>query len=371
MRAISRAILYSDLLSLKKIQEIPQYFKQPSYQQVLEQLQSLDETDLARQVAIIQGSFSARVAQATNEETQPWQGESTEILSAEELIVEAKAIANELESRAIQDSDGSLNWIGMGFVPEAERYQLQLLDDSLYDGRCGVALFLAALYQVTGDPRYSDLSLRVLQSLRQRLKTLDLESQRRFARLTGLGGATGLGSIIYALVKIGQFLGDETLLTEARVLADSIAPEMIAADQQLDIISGAAGTILGLLSLYQVTHEVSILETAIACGQHLLDQQVRVNGAPKAWRTFNERPLTGFSHGAAGIAYALLRLYNATQEQNYLEAALEGIEYERSVFSEKHTNWPDLRSFEGRDPGFLVQWCHGAAGIGLGRLGSG
>ncbi len=70
----------SDLLSLKNIQEIPQYFQQPSYQQVLEQLQSLDETDLTRQVAIIQGSFSARVAQASNPKTQKWQGESSKIL---------------------------------------------------------------------------------------------------------------------------------------------------------------------------------------------------------------------------------------------------------------------------------------------------
>ncbi|MDJ0590935.1 MAG: type 2 lanthipeptide synthetase LanM family protein [Pleurocapsa sp. MO_226.B13] len=361
----------SDRLSLNNIQEIPQYFKQPSYQQVLEQLQSLDETDLARQVAIIQGSFSARVAQATNKETQQWQGESTEILSAEELIAQAKAIANELESRAIQDPDGSLNWIGMGFVPEAERYQLQLLNDSLYDGRCGVALFLAALDRVTGDSRYGNLSLRVLQSLRQHLKTLDLESQRRFARLTGLGGATGLGSIIYALVKIAQFLGDETLLTEARVLADSIAPEMIAADRQLDIISGAAGTILGLLSLYRVTDEVSILETAIACGQHLLSQQISDRGTPKAWKTIREKPLAGFSHGAAGIAYALLRLYSITQEPNYLEAALEGIDYERSIFWATKANWPDFRELQpGKEPFFPVQWCHGAAGVGLARLGS-
>ena len=124
------------------------------------------------------------------------------------------------------------------------------------------------------------------------------------------------------------------------------------------------------MSLYEATAETTVLEKAIVCGQHLLDQQVSEDGTPKAWRTFNERSLTGFSHGAAGIAYALLRLYSATQELNYLEAALEGIEYERSVFSEKHANWPDFRSVEGRNPGFPVHWCHGAAGIGLGRLGS-
>ena len=360
----------SDALALKGISAIPQYFKQASYQQVREQLQALDETDQVRQVAIIQGAFSARVAQTAADKHQQWQEESLLPLSSEQLIQEARKIAIELEARALQDADGSLNWIGMGLVPEAGRFQLQMLGDGLYDGRCGVALFLAGLYPVTQSPRFSELALRVLQPLRRQLEILDPDAQQRFARLTGIGGATGLGSIIYALVKVSQFLEDGTLLTDALRFASWITPELIAADRQLDILGGAAGTILGLLSLYEATDETKVVEKAIACGQHLLDQQVSDDGAPKAWSTFAKRPLTGFSHGAAGIAYALLRLYNATRERNYLEAALEGIEYERSVFSEKHANWPDFRSLVGRDPGFMVRWCHGAAGIGLGRLGS-
>ena len=369
----------SDALTLKGIPAIPQYFKQASYQQVREQLQALDETDLVRQVAIIQGAFSARVAQTAAEKHPQGQEESLPPLSSEQLIQEARKIATELEARALQDADGSLNWIGMGFVPEAERFQLQVLEDGLYDGRCGVALFFAGLYRVTQEHRFSELALRVLQPLRRQLEILDPDAQQRLARLTGIGGASGLGSIVYALVKMSQFLKDATLLTDARRVASWITPELIAADRQLDIMGGAAGTILGLLSLYEATAETTVIEKAIraklchcviACGKHLLDQQVSEDGAPKAWRTFNERALTGFSHGAAGIAYALLRLYSATHDRNYLEAALEGIEYERSVFSEKQANWPDFRSLEGRDSGFPVQWCHGAAGIGLGRLGS-
>ncbi|MEA5542552.1 type 2 lanthipeptide synthetase LanM family protein [Limnoraphis robusta Tam1] len=362
----------SDALTLKGISVIPQYFKQASYQQVIEQLQALDEIDMTRQVAIIQGAFFARVAQTANNEHQQRQEESLPPLNSEQLIQEARKIATELEARAIQDADGSLNWIGMGFVPEAERFQLQVLGDGLYDGRCGVALFLAGLYQVTQEPRFSELALRVLQPLRRQLEMLDSDAQRRFARLTGIGGATGLGSIIYALVKASQFLEDGTLLTDARHFASWITPELIAADRQLDIIGGAAGTILGLLSLYEATAETTVLEKAIACGQHLLDQQISEDGAPKAWNTVAKRPLTGFSHGAAGIAYALLRLYSVTQDSNYLEAACDGIAYERSVFSTSAANWPDFRSFTQKNgqPGFnTVSWCHGATGIGLGRLG--
>ncbi|MDZ7960293.1 MAG: type 2 lanthipeptide synthetase LanM family protein [Aulosira sp. DedQUE10] len=365
------AIAASDELSVDKNQVIRHYFQQPSYQQVLSQLQALDETDLSRQVAIIQGSFYAKVAQTSSQQSNQWDVESLPLLNSQQLIEEAKAIAAEIETRAISDPDGSVNWIGLVYMPEEERYQLQVLNDSLYAGRCGVALFLAALYQVSGESRLSNLALQTLQSLRRQIQSLDPESQQRTARLSGIGGTTGLGSMIYTFVKISHFLDDETFLQDAQTLSDWMTPELIAADKYLDIISGSAGAILGLLSLYEVTKNATVLEKAIACGQHLLSHQISDEGAPKAWLTIGETPLTGFSHGAAGISYALLRLYAVTQDYNYLEAALEGIEYERSVFSESHANWPDFRGLgQTGQPSFPTQWCHGAAGIGLARLGS-
>ncbi|ACC81750.1 type 2 lanthipeptide synthetase LanM family protein [Nostoc punctiforme] len=362
----------SDELCVGEHLSIPGYFKQPSYQQTLAQLLAMDETDLARQVAIIQGSFYAQLAQTSTGEHEKWQAESLPLLTTEQLIAEAQAIATQLETRAIMDFDGSINWIGLVSVPEAERFRLQVLDHSFYEGRCGIALFFAALAQITDDPRSYELALKSLQPLRQQIQTLDLESRQRMASFAGIGGATGLGSMIYALVKISQFLGDETLLQDAQALASWITSELIAGDKKLDIIGGSAGAILGLLSLYQATGNENILLKAIACGQHLLAYRYSETGATRAWQTLGKIPLAGFSHGAAGIAYALLRLYTVTQDQSYLAAAQEGIEYERTVFSESRGNWPVSHKAErtGGKVTFPSQWCHGAAGIGLARLGS-
>ncbi|MEM7065808.1 MAG: type 2 lanthipeptide synthetase LanM family protein [Cyanobacteria bacterium P01_B01_bin.77] len=352
---------------------IANYFKQSSYQAVTEQIRTLNEANLAQQVAIIQGAFYAKVAHPT---TIPSSSESETtrngpILNREQLIQAARDIATDLEARALQDNNGSLNWIGMGFVAQAERFQQQMLNDSLYDGRCGVSLFFAGLYQVTQDSHYRDLAQRVIQPLNDRLQVMETLSLQRYVRLMGLGGAGGVGSLIYSFIKISRFLDDETWLVNAQTLATAITPDLIAADQTLDIIGGAAGCILGLLPLYQATENTTVLQQAIACGNHLLSQQITSTAGPKAWKTVAENPLTGFSHGAAGIAYALLRLYSVTKDSRYREAALEGIAYERSVFSQAQSNWPDLRDFNPDDnPAFPVQWCHGAAGIGLGRLGS-
>jgi lantibiotic modifying enzyme len=87
----------------------------------------------------------------------------------------------------------------------------------------------------------------------------------------------------------------------------------------------------------------------------------------RAWPTLNGRLLTGFSHGAAGIAYALTRLYEITCKDTLLGAAQEAVEYERSVFMADFDNWPDLCYSEPMEVDTSA-WCHGATGIGLSRL---
>jgi class II lanthipeptide synthase len=86
-------------------------------------------------------------------------------------------------------------------------------------------------------------------------------------------------------------------------------------------------------------------------------------------------PLAGFSHGAAGIAWALLELAALTGEERFRTAACAAITYERSLFSHEAGNWPDLRELKtARQAGdndqqrLMMAWCHGAPGIGLARL---
>jgi type 2 lantibiotic biosynthesis protein LanM len=371
----------SDDLTFGLEQPLEKYFKEPSYNQIISRLQKLNETDLARQVAIIQGAFYARVARTPGIEQALELNASTfkkddfslvSPLTGEQLLQGASRIAEEIQQRALCAASDSVTWMGLSYVPAAERFQLQFVDDNLYDGSCGIALFLAALDYVRNTTLYRDLTLGALQSLRKLLQSSDTESTQRLARRLGIGGATGLGSIIYSLVRISQFLQEATLLEDAQRVANLITPKFIAADQLFDVMGGAAGAIFGLLALYKETTDPAVLDKAIACGQHLLEQRVSVDSSLKAWKNFGEKPLTGFSHGAAGIAYALLRLYAITQDSAYLDAACEGIAYERSAFSPIDANWPDFRSSTQQDdqPGFMVSWCHGAPGIGLGRLGS-
>ncbi len=110
----------------------------------------------------------------------------------------------------------------------------------------------------------------------------------------------GLGRIVYAMVKTAEFLGDQTLVADARRCAELITSDAIAQDRHLDVLLGSAGTLLSLLALHRVEPDARILEQAIDCGQHLLAKQVECEAGGRAWNTLDGKPLTGFSHGAAG-----------------------------------------------------------------------
>jgi lantibiotic modifying enzyme len=72
------------------------------------------------------------------------------------------------------------------------------------------------------------------------------------------------------------------------------------------------------------------------------------------------------SHGAAGYAYGLAALADATGNQDYADAATECIAFEDSTFDADHHGWADLRDTV--DAGWPCKWCYGAPGIGLARL---
>lgn len=358
----------SDGLTIAANQTIEKCFTQPSFNLVVSRLKQLNQQDLEQQISFIRGSIYSRIADEAHQESQVQHTcvnlDAVADLTKQELIQQAIAIAEDLKTQAICSADGSATWIAPQYLLEFQRFQLQPLGYNLYDGVCGVALFLAALEKVTGGAGFRDLALGALQTLCQDVQS----SASALVSEVGIGGAVGCGSMIYGLVRSSQFLEEPNLLESARHLAAVITPDSIAADGKFDVISGAAGAILGLLALHQVCVDRDVLAQAIACGEHLLHHRVVNDSNHRTW-AFKGKLLTGFSHGAAGIAYALLRLYQATGETAFREASLEANAYESSVFLPEVGNWPDFR-YPQTQKGFtcMCSWCHGAAGIGLARV---
>ncbi|MEH0833847.1 lanthionine synthetase LanC family protein [Pectobacterium cacticida] len=138
-------------------------------------------------------------------------------------------------------------------------------------------------------------------------------------------------------------------------------------DNELDVIGGAAGAIPALLKIYQAEDDDRWLACAVRLGDFLLSK-AKKTPTTYFWVTSgNERGLTGYSHGAAGFGLALIELGVITRRDIYLNAGLQAFNYERENFNPQHQNWPDLRSIY-RTPQFNTMWCHGAPGVALSRL---
>ena len=137
------------------------------------------------------------------------------------------------------------------------------------------------------------------------------------------------------------------------------------------MVSGAAGCLAGLLCLYRHRPTETTLAVARLCGDQLMARaEPMTSGIGWRWHAENvqETPLAGFSHGAAGIAWALLELASVTSEPRFTTTAVAAIEYERSLFRPAEGNWADLRRAAPTESSALCAWCHGAPGIGLARL---
>jgi type 2 lantibiotic biosynthesis protein LanM len=331
-------------------------------------VRNLDEREIAWQIEVIRQNtrFVSGSVGATSSAVEPrplLPSDRAIAATAATFRAEADRIADEVSHHAIRRGSGAA-WIGLGWAGDSEVSQLAVLGSDLYNGACGIALFLAAHATATQRASSAELALAAVAQLRKDLKS---RSAARLARSLGIGGATGLGSIVYALAVLSKLLDDDGLLADAHAAAELFNDDLIAADRRLDVIGGSAGAILSLLRLYRDTQSHDVLQRARKCGEHLMAQPRVGPEGRRSWRGPGPHfhVLNGMSHGAAGFAYALAALAAATNRQEFAAAAWECIAFENSSYDRGRANWPDFREAE---PHWRSQWCHGAVGIGLARL---
>jgi len=78
--------------------------------------------------------------------------------------------------------------------------------------------------------------------------------------------------------------------------------------------------------------------------------------------------LGGFSHGSAGIAWALHELAGEFDDRDLRELAGRAVDFDRRLYVPADGAWRDLRPEMAGTDAYPALWCHGAAGIGMSRL---
>jgi lantibiotic modifying enzyme len=252
-------------------------------------------------------------------------------------------IAERIGARLCRDalwSAGRCNWTGAYMDGDVVTYGS--LGPEVYSGTSGIALFLWRLAAATGE---RIIRSTALGALRQALSKMPQP---------GCGVYAGGMGILFAESEIR---GDSD--------EDAIVRQAATDRSKLDVIYGSAGCIGVLVHWHRKRGGSRFLDTASRHGDLLLSEAIP---AAEGWSWDalpGARKLTGFSHGTAGIGWALLELWSITGEDRFRNAALEAFRYERSCFNPAERNWADLRI---DPPSYPVVWCHGAGGIGFSRL---
>lgn len=234
----------------------------------------------------------------------------------------------------------------------------------IYSGACGIALFLTRLYGLSPREAYRVTAEGAIEYALSQLVAFGPEEHIGF-----YGGYTG---VAYALVEVGEAFANERFAVEGLAKVSQMKED----DPRLhglDVIFGSAGAIASLLAIFQRHPSQPVLDLACRYGDHLIETAHRTDlgwswntiGAPNA---DHKNDMVGFSHGTAGIGWALLELSDVTGDNRFRSGAEGAFRYERHWFSPEMENWPDLRDYIQPAERFPVAWCHGAPGIGLSRL---
>lgn len=250
----------------------------------------------------------------------------------------------------------------------------------VYGGSAGVMIFLENAAAVLDDATARDLADRVAKGLRAG-RRVDSRERPSWSR----GAAMGVSGLYTGDAGIGQaFLVRHALRRDADALATAveIGEALLGRGERdeatlnwgevPDIIFGNAGTALFLLELGIASKDPKFLAAARAAGHGLLAEATLVPAVanpeqklPTWWLSMGgmKTHMPNFSHGTAGVAYALARIGAHTGDAALLQAAKDGAQWmiDNAVADGDSLKW----AASDRSPGtFMGGWCHGPTGTG-------
>jgi tRNA A-37 threonylcarbamoyl transferase component Bud32 len=182
-------------------------------------------------------------------------------------------------------------------------------------------------------------------------------------------GEAGIGA---ALLRAGQILENRDLIDAALQRGRLVAA---LPHRSPDLFNGTAGRLRFHLLLWDATFDREQLQYALAAGEILIaaaeDAPYAPGGIqwriPDGYEDLSGATQLGYAHGLAGIADALLDLYETTGDKQWWEparravATLEQTATRRAYLpNELSLDWPTRHGGDYFGP----FWCHGAAGIG-------
>lgn len=266
----------------------------------------------------------------------------------------AREVATWLGSVA-RETPAGLTW---PWAPE----QGDEVQTNLYTGTPGVVLFHLALFAATGEERWGEVAMAGADEL---AATLPASA----AHVESAGLYTGLAGTAFTLAETARVSGAERYRAAASRALELVhgaarpAGSGVEWSDVTDIVSGGAGVTLFLLwAASELEHPASI-ELARRSGLRLLEvAQPAEQGLEWLMRPDDPRRMPNFSHGTAGVAYALARLHGATGDRSFLDAAIGGANHLLAIGRRDGDGFMVYHHDGDGEDLFYLSWCHGPPG---------
>lgn len=247
-----------------------------------------------------------------------------------------------------------------GIVWPSDPRDPKTVNTTLYSGTPGVVLFLLEAHQATGRAEFLDDARRGADHLLAAIDTTT--SAGLYEGLAGIGFT--LGEVHKATKDPRYRAGVERVVAKLGTLARE-SGRGVEWTNVTDIISGSAGTGLFLLYAAKLLPSDAALALARRAGSRLVEIGRPMEGGLQ-WEMSPgyARNMPNFSHGTAGVGYFLATLAKDTGDRAYLDAAIGGARYLKSI---ANTEGDSCLIFhhgpqeDGKDL-FYLGWCHGPAG---------
>lgn len=328
----------------------------------LERIESLSDKDLRRQLDFIEMSYLNRrsnCSDITNLSFSP----RLQKLTPEKWLRTAVDIGDYIMEVSLNGVNNSGNqdrfWVSttiQGF--EEKIWKPDVLGFDLYSGNPGVALFLGYLGKLTGRGDFLKAAFEAMEMPRQIIATLKKDI------LYPVGAFSGLSGVFYTLGKLWSLEPREETADYIAAYVSTILVE-IEKDSVYDVVSGSFGALAVSFSLLGSSDN-----RIRAAGTRLLERtsskllrSYESDQEMVYWPAYGNKSYAGFSHGSAGAAAYLYRLYQFTKDNRILPVLEGAMKMERSLYSSDHKNWHTTDTSHEVGNG----WCHGAPGILLGK----
>lgn len=321
-------------------------------------LKGLNDKEMAFEIAYLRRSI-AMSKRKTEIEYPTWEADVP--ITAAEAAAEADRIMNRIYDSAIRLESGELTWLSFSMASPNSN----LMNQGLYAGTAGLAVFCAASLVSTGDDRVRARARECLDSLMKILERYitseqtmeNVSSERQF----NLGEGGGIAGVMRGVVIVNRLTGEYGDLIERGIdLMARIDPSNF---DIVDKSGGICGLITTLCQNEELNRDPRMRELVLRLAERLSRLRTLPYGDGYLWKTLENHPISGSVHGMMGVAEAFLLADQLLGTDRFAADAGAALKFEDDSYDEKLQSWLDLRVRGNRCPSGGN--CYGAEGMGV------